>query len=66
MAVYHDAEAQQDWLGFPKPTLRQLLPLDVSILIAELAKSSTCIGRTPGFRRADVDIALQNAIHAAT
>jgi hypothetical protein len=48
MPVYQDAEAEDDWLGFPKPTSRKLLPLDISILIAELVKGSLCIGHTPG------------------
>jgi hypothetical protein len=41
-----------------------MLPLNISILIAELVKGDIYIGRTPRLRRINVDLAIQRAIHA--
>ncbi|UPX13083.1 uncharacterized protein EKO05_0003611 [Ascochyta rabiei] len=51
------------------PVLRQkpkkAVLVDISKLIEKLIKEAVCIGRAPGFRRKDVDVAFREALIAA-
>jgi len=38
------------------------IKIDVDLMIGELIKRGICLGRAPGFRRKDVDLALRNSI----
>ncbi|KAL6706403.1 hypothetical protein ACN47E_005509 [Coniothyrium glycines] len=40
--------------------------VDVSRLVDEIVKHSVCLGRAPGFRKKDVDMAVQKALVAAS
>ncbi|KAK5008696.1 hypothetical protein LTR16_012160 [Cryomyces antarcticus] len=43
----------------------RIVTIDVAKMIEELLKRAVCLGRTPGFRRKDVDQALKNAMITA-
>ncbi|GAB7355129.1 hypothetical protein MBLNU459_g5704t1 [Dothideomycetes sp. NU459] len=46
----------------PQPPLTKTVTIDVGKFITDLGRTSRCLGRTPGFRRSDVDRALRGAI----
>ncbi|KAF2429463.1 hypothetical protein EJ08DRAFT_680003 [Tothia fuscella] len=46
----------------PTPPLKKSVIVDVSKLIDDLIKKGICLGRAPGFRKRDVDMALTAAI----
>ncbi|KAE9988823.1 hypothetical protein EG328_007427 [Venturia inaequalis] len=46
----------------PKPKTKKNVTIDVSKLIDEIIKTGICLGRAPGFRKRDLDRALNSSI----
>ncbi|KAH7390827.1 hypothetical protein DE146DRAFT_144541 [Phaeosphaeria sp. MPI-PUGE-AT-0046c] len=46
----------------PRQKKKKVAWLEVNMLIDDLIKHGVCLGRAPGFRRKDVDMALQRAL----
>lgn len=46
----------------PRQRKKKVAWVEVNILIDDLIKHGVCLGRAPGFRRKDVDMALQRAL----
>ncbi|KAF2030535.1 hypothetical protein EK21DRAFT_65189 [Setomelanomma holmii] len=65
---YADTNLGLDMMGpnEPLPIVKQKrkksVMIDVSTLINEIIKHGVCLGRAPGFRRKDVDMAVQKAM----